>query len=359
MIGVPVLFVVLLSIPCAVAKNPSYIPPVWLFIQYIIPKLKPVYGSTTASEVVIPNRYEAAVVSTGAGVLNLAAVLTDCIPQLQQPGEAVDITQCVNSVLVAAIGAALAGGRIKKAGTWYRRDTSEVDDFMSVFPDYVKITNIKMSGQSISQNSSSLAVRRRGAYAQEAPINVNYNGSLPLSFIYHHPLASSTLNSTSNSTGYIPVFIATDGERFQVNHIKPVNQTSSSMNQTTAYSRCSSAIRRSGLTTQYNHVGAGGVKLQMKTTAVATWSDVEAWLDPSVHQGALYWFKELASKSMWVGHSLTNYILQHGTVDSDWVSGQFIMEGETDAFDDNWEKNWNWCFGPHKTNCEKGVANVG
>jgi hypothetical protein len=60
-----------------------------------------------------------------------------------------------------------------------------------------------------------------------------------------------------------------------------------------------------------------------------------------------YWAKE----SIMMGHAFTQKV--NGVFD-----GQFVIEGESNAFNSDWEPGWNYCFGALPSNCCAGCEPI-
>lgn len=214
-------------------------------------------------------------------------------------------------------------------GTWTKRDTYHVDSVLARIPESVKITDVKVYGEPVIANSTSSSLSRRELHRDDDPIHVNYNGSLPLTFIMHHDLGNDNNNT-------VPISIATDGSRMQIYHVEPV---APSPNDTHA------AVQARNGMNGYNHIGTGGVKLQGNSDPVAYWNDVQNWLNRYSNYGVLYDLVDYLKTSIWMGHAFA-YQKAAGKYD-----GQFIIEGETVPFGGEWERGWNWCFGVYPTGC--------
>lgn len=246
-------------------------------------------------------------------------------------GADVDPYECANSVIVSAFSMGLAVTTYQSTGTWTKRDTYNADEFLARIPQAVKITDIKILGDPIIANASSPSLRRRQLDEDDEPIHVNYNGSLPLTFVMHHEVGN-------DNGDIVPLFIATDGSRMQIYHVEPVNATSGHDNE-------GQALRTRNGFNGYNHIGTGGIKLQGNSDPVAYWDDVQDWLNRYSSHGTLYDIVAETKSSIWMGHAFS-YEKAAGKYD-----GQFIIEGETVPFGGEWERGWNWCFGVYPTEC--------
>jgi hypothetical protein len=219
----------------------------------------------------------------------------------------------------------------QSTGTWTKRDTYHADNVFSRIPDTIKITDVKILGDPIIANATSSSLRRRQLHEDDEPIHVNYNGSLPLTFVMHHELGNSNGDT-------VPLFVATDGSGMQIYHIEPVDEVAGHENGT-------QTLRTRNGFNGYNHIGTGGIKLQGNSDPIAYWDDVQNWLNRYSNYGTLYDIVAQSKSSIWMGHALSHE-KAGGKYD-----GQFIIEGETVPFGGEWERGWNWCFGVHPTEC--------
>jgi hypothetical protein len=150
----------------------------------------------------------------------------------------------------------------------------------------VKITDIKVNGQRTGKNSR---IRRREDSKYEPPIDVFYNGTLPLTFILHHDMGIIS----NSSTGYLPLFVATNGSHHSVYHIEPINQTS--------------VARRDGsmtLDTGSTHWSKGGLKIETgPDSPLTTYDDFQNWSNLA-NGGPGAAFVRAAKISPFVGFSL-------------------------------------------------------
>lgn len=267
-------------------------------------------------------------VALGAGAYgHIFDIIQTC---RSKDGANVDPYECANSVIISAFSMGLAVCTFQSTGTWTKRDTYQVDSVLGRIPDTIKITDVKLLGDPIIANASSSSLLRRQLHEDDEPIHVDYNGSLPLTFVLHHDLG--------NDTGIVPIFVATDGSGAQIYHIEPINTTDISSNTT------QSLKARNGFN-GYTHIGTGGIKLQANSDPVANWNDVGNWLNKYSTTGPLYEIVDLTKITIWMGHAFA-YSKADGRLD-----GQFIIEGETVPFGGEWERGWNWCFGVWPTEC--------
>ncbi|KAF8860732.1 hypothetical protein BDZ45DRAFT_724448 [Acephala macrosclerotiorum] len=246
-------------------------------------------------------------------------------------GGLVNQDECHHSVVTTGIAMALSVLYWEQATWWggvngpnrFRRSidaatsTAKTDDFLSRIPDHIPISNVKF-------NNAPLPASRQKRNADE--YNVFYNGSLPLTFIMHHPITSTAAGIKGRDTPEtLPMFAATDGTKLYLTHIIPLNtSTASSFGiPTTPISS------RSGYN-GYNYIGTGGLKIQSNSDPVATWGDVMSWLDaPSEINGwsPFQIIMNFAFVSSWIGHSFMTFVHDKGTGKG--YNGQFVIEGET------------------------------
>lgn len=194
--------------------------------------------------------------------------------------------------------------------------TAQTDDFLSRIPVHIPISNVKL-------NNAPLSTSRQKRDADE--YNVFYNGSLPLTFIMHHPVNSTAAGITNRDTPEtLPMFAATDGTKLYLTHIIPLNFSTAA-----ALDLSLNKEKRSGYN-GYNYIGTGGLKIQSNSDPVAAWGDVISWLDaPSEINGwsPFQIFMDFAFVSSWIGHSFMTFIHDKGTGKG--YNGQFVIEGET------------------------------
>jgi hypothetical protein len=273
-----------------------------------------------------------AVVPFVSGVSAGAGHISDLIEQCDVDGEA-PATQaqkwsCAMSVIMASCSAIICGVKLGTSFGWWKRDTTGADLILAPFQDDVKITDVKVMGENIGWVGSNTILARRTQ--NHAPINVFYNGTLPLTFIWHHDLST-----VSNSTGTIPLRIATDGTNFAIQHIKKINNTD--------------LQRRTGLPDTTNHLGVGGVKIEAQpNNAVSTYQDVVNWLGGDSIGTPAYYLYYHTRISNWVGFAFDDWVID---VTGGRTDGQWLMRVETAGFGLNFEGNWNWCFGVNPNNC--------
>lgn len=196
------------------------------------------------------------------------------------------------------------------------------DDFFSHLPDTLSISNIKIQGKPLPASPSARSLHRRKSGAQV--YNVFYNGSLPLTFMVHRSTSASVPASASadddqTEQHFVPLFAATDGAKMWLTHVAPISHVASAPGF--------GALEARDGYDEYNHVGAGGIKLLANSDPVATWDDVMNWLNSRTEDGGTTPFQyvsTMASFGTYVGHSFVHSV--HG-VDGWGYNAQFAMEG--------------------------------
>ena len=265
----------------------------------------------------------------------------------------VDKKDCVFAALHSVIGVAMSALQYHNTGSLTgsdvaKRGTSGADEFFQNLPEELKITDVKHHGERLHANASSLAVRRRDLHEGDGHIRneVQYNGTLPLTFIYHH-------DHHNDSRPTIPIFMATDGSRLHMAHLQPVDTSAAGTHM--AANGTSGTTKRQAVIYPLNgyrmsHVGPG-LKVQSNSRSIAAFYDVVNWMDTMDPITGITLAEDLYEKggyTSWLGHALKGAVFD--PAGNPWY-GQFIIEAEAYGFGSNWETGWNWCFGGNPTNC--------
>lgn len=156
------------------------------------------------------SRPRSLVVAANGGVAHIFDIISNCVTR---EGHQVDPVECAQSVTASVFALSLSVLAYHATGTWTKRDVVPVDALLSKIP--ATISDVKVHGEPVT-GLTSVNIRKRQSVTED-PIDVYYNGTLPLTFIIHHEVPH--LNTT------IPIFHATDGNRAQIAHIRPVNST--------------------------------------------------------------------------------------------------------------------------------------
>ncbi|EKD17662.1 uncharacterized protein L3040_003543 [Drepanopeziza brunnea f. sp. 'multigermtubi'] len=296
--------------------------------------------------------------------LNNTPHLTDIIGTCKnQQGGIVVRSDCQRSVLSIGMAMGLSvlswkttdwwAGAFGPNGSNRKRALDAADDFFSHLPDSLAISNIKIQGTALPASSTARSLHRRKSGAEE--FCVFYNGSLPLTFMVHHQVKTPTSAATDAVADaaaatvadqhFIPLFVATDGSKMLLTHVAPISQLAPAPGAGTLKAR-------SGFD-EYNHVGAGGIKLLANSDPVASWADVMNWLNSRTENGGTTPYQSvysIAAFGNYLGHSLVNTV--HDGKSAWGYNAQFAMEGFDHGFAPDWEDDFNWCFGAYPTNCE-------
>ncbi|KAG4432325.1 hypothetical protein IFR05_012204 [Cadophora sp. M221] len=328
------------------------------------------------------DRSQSTLVSGGSDTPHIADIIGTC---KNEQGAVVSKADCQFSVLSTGVSMGLAvlayrsptywagafgpNGNNKRTHTRTlnsRALSSVADEFFTLLPDHLEISNIKINGAALPPNPNSPSLHHRKSGAKE--YSVHYNGSLPLTFMVHHRTETQTpalglgLNEsdTEVSSNTVPLFAATDGLKMWLTHIAPIPEPPTINTNAHMYTETGTGTGtqtgkltpRSGYN-GYNHVGAGGIKLLGNSDPVATWADTTAWLNGNTEPGGArpYDFVlAMANTGTFLGHSLRANV--HDIKGETWgYNAQFGMEGEWHGFSPDWENNFNWCFGVYPTNC--------
>lgn len=239
-----------------------------------------------------------------------------------QEDEDRDEYECAESITASAFAMGISVLAYRKEGFWSKRDLTSVEELFALIPDHIEISNVKLHGQPVEAAAISRMRKRDLESTTQDPVSVLYNGSLPLTFLLHQPI------NGSNTT--VPIFHATDGSHAQIHHIIPLNQTG--------------LHRRVGFN-GYTHIGAGGLKVQSNSDTTAAWNDVMTWLNyGGGNTPPMSIILDMEKESYMMGHAFTTKV-------GGFKDGQFAMEEESNGFGNNFEDDWNWCWGAYPTNC--------
>jgi hypothetical protein len=203
-----------------------------------------------------------------------------------------------------------------------RSQQAAANTILSSLPPHLEISNVKLSNSPLNLDKNGRKLLRRDA----EEYNVFYNGSLPLTFMLHHPVATSRKalgkSEVSESDQHIPLFIATDGSKLYLTHIEDLNSTSSDLplNSRSGYNG-------------YDKVGMGGLKIESNSDPVTTWDQVLNWLEAPTEGGNYLKpydsFLAGGNYGMFVGHS---FVQDAHNMNTGWMyNGQWAMEGETNV----------------------------
>lgn len=286
----------------ALNVNPHVWGSIWPFAQFMAVR----FGGAS--------RAQSLMVAAQGGTAHIFDIISEC---RTQDGQQRDGYECAQSVTATAFAMGASVLAYRATGSWSKRDIGAIDSILSLIP--AEISNVKLHGEPMA-NLTSMNVRKRQA-GNENNIDVDYNGPLPLTFIVHHEI--------NGSDAVVPIFHATDGRWAQIHHIMPVNNTLG---------------KRNGFN-GYNHIGAGGLKVQANSDPVAYWDDVMNWL--------YYGGSDEPPMSVILGYEKTSYMIGHAfeTNVNGYLDGQFAFEEESNGFGSNFETDWNWCFGVYPNNC--------
>ncbi|KAL5323600.1 hypothetical protein ACEPPN_008139 [Leptodophora sp. 'Broadleaf-Isolate-01'] len=179
---------------------------------------------------------QSTLISGGSDTPHIADIIGTC---RNEQGAIVSKGGCLFSVLSTGVSMGLAVLAYRSPTYWAgafgpngnnkcalalssRALSSAADEFFTLLPDHLEISNIKINGAAVPPNPSSPSLHRRKTGAKE--YSVYYNGSLPLTFIVRHK--TPAVNESDTQTDTVPLFAATDGSKMWLTHIKPIPQTS-------------------------------------------------------------------------------------------------------------------------------------
>lgn len=338
--------------PIGRSYEPKIVPLIWKASLPLLREMKT--RETTANA----KSYSKIMGLVAHGTYNLWDVVSTCYNV--DTGERGVPSECIESILTTVLSYGFIVARRGDTGSWWKRDIDTADAILSRIPDHVKVTDIKIYGAAMNNNSSRNSLNRRDKHAHEDPIDIEYKGILPITFIMHHDHRTTSKTATHLQ----PMFIATDGLRTEIGHVQyPGFDHLTAANKTLAANKRSTANKATHLPAEnamphkrsHSDMGfmrpttGGGIKVQSLDGGFTTSTNLMNWL--GMHQkGGMF------SIIQYMARDATFMSFYRQTSDTGAIYGNYgywAMEAEVKGFGSKWEDNWNWCFGPRPSKCNR------
>lgn len=193
-----------------------------------------------------------------------------------------------------------------------------------------RVVRLRSDGDTLRPRGSDRVLTTRSLPTQYET-RVEYDGALPDTF-----LLLKVANDSASSEGSLgPVFVATDGHRHEVAHLRPLGN-----------------LENRDPSMPSSTFGAGeGLKIQSRSGPVTEKQHVDDWLnsastgEPSVAVSLLRIITNLANSSGYMAIDLVDR--------PPGQDGKAVIVAESEGFGREWEDGWNWCFGTNPMGCDE------